>query len=130
MHLYQLSCITIEHPYIHHQPTIPALNNALSTCDVAPRQAREYLYWQLTGRQVTTPVAIMTSDAKGNHDRVSRLLSDLGWAGRGQAAFRLFRQPMVPVVAVEDGRWVRVWVKRVLSVMRRRGLGGPVHLYR
>ncbi len=78
------------------------------TCAVAPRQAREYLYWQLTGRQVTTPVAIMTSDAKGNHDRVSRLLADMGWAGRGQAAFRLFRQPMVPVVAVEDGRWVRV----------------------
>lgn len=46
----------------------------------------------------------MTSDAKGNHERVSRLLGELGWAGRGRDAFRLFRQPMVPVVGVEDGK--------------------------
>lgn len=62
-------------------------------------QAREYLYYRLTGEQLTTPVAIMTSDAKGNHGRILALLEALGWAGRGRDAFRLFRQPLVPVVA-------------------------------
>lgn len=33
------------------------------------RQAREYLYYKLFGKQLTTPVAIMTSAAKGNHRR-------------------------------------------------------------
>lgn len=51
-------------------------------------QAREYLHWQLTGRQLTTPVALMTSDAKGNHRRLAALLESLGWFGRGASTFR------------------------------------------
>lgn len=34
-------------------------------------QAREYLYYKLHGQQLMTPVAVMTSDAKGNHRRIS-----------------------------------------------------------
>lgn len=41
--------------------------------------------------QVTTPVAIMTSDAKGNHARMLGLMESLHWFGRGREAFRLFR---------------------------------------
>ena len=51
-------------------------------------QAREYLYWRLNGVQHTTPVALMTSDAKGNHGRVQALLEHLGHFGRGANAFR------------------------------------------
>lgn len=51
-------------------------------------QAREWLYYKLTGRQVVTPVAIMTSDAKGNHERVMALLRDNQWFGRGPESFR------------------------------------------
>ncbi|WIA22182.1 hypothetical protein OEZ85_004516 [Tetradesmus obliquus] len=69
-------------------------------------QAKEYLYWQLTGTQVTTPVAIMTSDAKGNHDRINGLMDSQGWFGRAPDSFRLFRQPMVPVIDAADGRWL------------------------
>ncbi|GBF98740.1 nucleotide-diphospho-sugar transferase [Raphidocelis subcapitata] len=69
-------------------------------------QAREYLYWRLTGRQLTTPLAVMTSDAKGNHGRVRALLEREGWFGRDPGSFRLFRQPLVPVIASEDGRWL------------------------
>ncbi|GFR51311.1 hypothetical protein Agub_g13676 [Astrephomene gubernaculifera] len=87
-------------------------------------QAREYLYFQLTGRQVTTPVAIMTSDAKGNHERVSELLGGrLRWAGRGRGGFRLFRQPMVPVMGVEDGRWL---LSRPLAPMMKPGGHGAI----
>ncbi|KAG2483471.1 hypothetical protein HYH03_017654 [Edaphochlamys debaryana] len=86
-------------------------------------QAREYLYYRLTGRQVTTPVAIMTSDAKGNHDRISGLLADLNWAGRERDSFRLFRQPMVPVVSAEDGRWL---LSRPLGPMMKPGGHGAI----
>ena len=56
-------------------------------------QAREYLHWQLTGRQLTTPVALMTSDAKGNHRRLAALLESLGWFGRGASTFRQAQEP-------------------------------------
>jgi hypothetical protein len=79
------------------QPTAP-------TAPTAPpnRQAREYLYWQLTGRQVTTPLAVMTSDAKGNHARITALLERSGWFGRSPDAFRLFRR-----AARGGGGWAR-----------------------
>jgi hypothetical protein len=40
---------------------------------------------------VTTPIAIMTSDAKGNHSRISRLLEGSNWFGRTPSSYRLFR---------------------------------------
>lgn len=51
-------------------------------------QAREYLYYKTFGTQETTPVAIMTSAAKGNHQRVLQLLTANNWFGRGRESFR------------------------------------------
>ena len=51
-------------------------------------QAREYLHFKLTGVQHTTPVALMTSEAKGNDGHVRRLLRELDWFGRGEQSFR------------------------------------------
>jgi hypothetical protein len=68
--------------------------------------AREYLHYRVFGTQVTTPVAMMTSAAKGNHVRVLRLCEREGWFGRGRGGFRLFKQPLVPVVGVASGRWL------------------------
>ena len=36
-------------------------------------------------------MAIMTSDAKGNHQRMVQLMESLNWFGRGKENFRLFR---------------------------------------
>eukprot|EP00193_Tetraselmis_chui_P003611 CAMPEP_0177752566 /NCGR_PEP_ID=MMETSP0491_2-20121128/989_1 /TAXON_ID=63592 /ORGANISM="Tetraselmis chuii, Strain PLY429" /LENGTH=887 /DNA_ID=CAMNT_0019267781 /DNA_START=95 /DNA_END=2758 /DNA_ORIENTATION=+ len=69
-------------------------------------QAREYLYFRVFGRQITTPVAVMTSDAKGNHSRITELLQASAFFGRSPDSFNLFCQPMVPVVSVEDGKWL------------------------
>eukprot|EP00958_Prasinococcus_capsulatus_P022229 scaffold3118_cov377-Prasinococcus_capsulatus_cf.AAC.1 len=69
-------------------------------------QAREYLHWQLFGEQHVIPVAVMTSDAKGNAERVREILEELSWYGRGEESFRLFKQPMVPVVSAADAQWV------------------------
>ncbi|GIL54243.1 hypothetical protein Vafri_9817 [Volvox africanus] len=102
---------------------LPYAGRTLMEVLIRDLQAREYLYFRLTGRQVTTPVAIMTSDAKGNHDRISRLLADLNWAGRSPETFRLFRQPMVPVVGVEDGRWL---LSRSMCPMMKPGGHGAI----
>jgi len=69
-------------------------------------QGREYLYWKLSGKQTRTPVAVMTSAAKGNHWRVVQMFEESGWFGRGREGFRLFQQPLVPVVSAENGRWL------------------------
>lgn len=69
-------------------------------------QAREYLYFKLYGKQCITPVAIMTSAAKSNHERVTTLCEELRWFGRGRSKFKLFEQPLVPAVSAEDGQWL------------------------
>ncbi|KAE8726771.1 hypothetical protein F3Y22_tig00006230pilonHSYRG00017 [Hibiscus syriacus] len=69
-------------------------------------QAREFLYFKLYGKQCITPVAIMTSSAKNNHEHITSLCERLGWFGRGRESFRLFEQPLVPAVNAEDGQWL------------------------
>lgn len=51
-------------------------------------QAREYLYFKLHGVQQMTPIAIMTSDAKDNHRRVTDFIASCDWFGRGKESFR------------------------------------------
>ncbi|XP_052478085.1 UTP--glucose-1-phosphate uridylyltransferase 3, chloroplastic isoform X3 [Gossypium raimondii] len=69
-------------------------------------EAREFLYFKLYGKQCITPVAIMTSSAKNNHEHITSLCEKLGWFGRGRSSFRLFEQPLVPAVSAEDGQWL------------------------
>ncbi|KAG6665926.1 UTP--glucose-1-phosphate uridylyltransferase 3, chloroplastic isoform X1 [Carya illinoinensis] len=69
-------------------------------------QAREFLYFKLYGKQCITPVAMMTSSAKNNHERITSLCERLGWFGRGRSSFKLFEQPLVPTVSAEDGQWL------------------------
>ena len=47
---------------------------------------------QLFGKQCITPVAIMTSSAKNNHERVMSLCESHSWFGRGRSTFQLFEQ--------------------------------------
>lgn len=62
------------------------------TLDICGVQAREYLYFKVFGTQHITPVAIMTSSAKKNGQRVHTLCDHNGWFGRGEENFRLFEQ--------------------------------------
>lgn len=86
-------------------------------------QAREYLYYRLYGKQCVTPVAVMTSAAKGNHARVHQLFEAARWFGRGRDAFRMFKQPLVPMVSGEDGKWL---VTSPLQVMMKPGGHGAI----
>lgn len=67
-------------------------------------QGREYLYYKLYGKQLQTPVAMMTSYEKNNHQHVIALCDEAGWFGRPKELFRFFQQPGAPVLTVE-GDW-------------------------
>ncbi len=66
--------------------------------------AREYLAYKVLGKQITTPVMMMTSEEKGNHEHIIAICQKADWFGRGRENFFFFSQPMVPVVTV-TGHW-------------------------
>lgn len=55
-------------------------------------KAREFLYFKICGKQCITPVAIMTSAAKNNHEHITSLCERHEWFGRGRSSFQLFEQ--------------------------------------
>lgn len=67
-------------------------------------QAREFLYYQQHGQQVTVPIAMMTSSEKGNDGHIRTLCEENQWFGRSPDSFFLFCQPLVPVVD-RQGQW-------------------------
>lgn len=67
-------------------------------------QAREYLYYKLTGRQVTTPIALMTSEEKRNDAHIRDIFVEKNFFGRSQESFKFFIQPLVPTFT-RDGVW-------------------------
>jgi len=83
-------------------------------------RAREWLYYKLKtsspeifskediekASKLVTPVAIMTSMAKGNHRRITKFMNESNWFSRGDENFRLFEQPLVPVLTTKGGQWV------------------------
>jgi UTP---glucose-1-phosphate uridylyltransferase len=71
---------------------------------IADLQAREYLRYKLFGKQTTTPLAIMTSQEKGNHAQILALCEEKKWFGRPKESFCFFCQPSVPTVN-KKGEW-------------------------
>lgn len=68
-------------------------------------EAREFLHYKLTGRSVVTPIVMMTSHEKHNHEHVIDICERNHWFMRTRQNFRLFIQPLVPMMT-EDGHWV------------------------
>jgi len=68
-------------------------------------QAREYLHYKLTHKQLVSPVGMMTSHEKNNHQHILQICEKHKWFNRSKESFFLFTQPLVPVIA-QDGRWV------------------------
>lgn len=86
-------------------------------CDV---QARERLYYFVHGKQIITPIAIMTSLEKANHFHVRNMLEENEWFGRPKESFRIFTQPLVPVVD-EKGNWI--FTEDLMPLMKPGGHG-------
>lgn len=64
-------------------------------------QAHEFLYWKLFSKQLTIPVAMMTSHEKNNDERIIHLCQENHYFGRPVESFRRFIQPLVPVITEE-----------------------------
>lgn len=85
-------------------------------------QAKEYLCFKLRGLQIITPVAMMTSTEKKNHELIVETLQKKQWFHRGESSFKLFVQPLVPVIS-EDGVWAQ---KAPLSLCMKPGGHGVI----
>ncbi len=83
---------------------LPFLGKTLLQGLIEDLQAREYLYYKLFGEQLTTPIAMMTSEEKDNHTHIVTMGEKCGWFGRPIDSFRLFLQPRVPVIN-RKGEW-------------------------
>lgn len=80
------------------------LGQSLLTCMIKDLQAREYVYFKLFNKQLVTPIAMMTSEAKNNHHFVNQICEANHWYHRKKDSFKLFKQPLAPVLTV-DGDW-------------------------
>lgn len=75
--------------------------------------AREWLYYRVFSQQVTCPIAMMTSQEKGNDVKIQELCRSKAWFGRGLENFNFFSQPLVPVIDSE-GSWIRLPSGKIL----------------
>ena len=67
-------------------------------------QAREYLHYKIFGRQVITPIALMTSKTNHNHEHIQEICALNHWFGRPKESFMLFIQPSIPAFT-SNGIW-------------------------
>lgn len=68
-------------------------------------EAREYLYSKITGKELVTPIVLMTSHEKDNDRLIRQICESNKWFGRSEKNFFFVVQPLVPVIT-EEGHWV------------------------
>ncbi|GAB4186333.1 MAG: hypothetical protein Tsb0015_04040 [Simkaniaceae bacterium] len=83
---------------------LPFLGKTLLENLVQDLQAREFLHYKLFGVQLTTPVALMTSEEKNNSDYIFEICQENQYFGRSKDSFYFFSQPLVPVFT-KEGDW-------------------------
>lgn len=83
---------------------LPFLGRTLLEGMIRDMQAFEYLYFKLYHEQLHTPIAMMTSEEKDNHNQIYHIVADHNWFGKSPDDFYFFMQPSVPVITV-DGNW-------------------------
>ena len=79
---------------------LPFLGRTLLEGMIRDLQAKEFLSFKLTGKQVITPIAIMTSIEKKNNIHIFNICKSHHWFGRSAESFYLFIQPLVPVITI------------------------------
>lgn len=85
-----------------HEPlpvaSLPFLGKSLLELLFDDLFGREYLFYKLFGRQLFTPVAMMTSPEKENTKKITKLLEDNKFFGRRKEMVRTFAQPLAPLM--------------------------------
>jgi hypothetical protein len=89
---------------------------------VVDLQAREYLYYKLFGKQLTTPIAMMTSQEKDNHAQIRSICQEKEWFNRPEESFFFFCQPLVPSLT-KAGNWC---VRGPLKLLMKPGGHGVI----
>lgn len=67
-------------------------------------EAREYLYFKLTGKQICTPILMMTSLEKDNDRQILAICEKEGYFARPKESIVRILQPLAPVLTI-DGSW-------------------------
>ncbi len=68
-------------------------------------KAREHFYFKKYREKIITPVAIMTSDVKHNHEQILEMMEENEFFLRPKDSFYFFKQISVPVIS-EEGNWI------------------------
>jgi len=84
--------------------TLPFVGRSLLEGLIRDLQGREFLHYQLLGRQIITPIVLMTSQEKDNDNYIRNLCASCNWFGRPPESIRLCCQPLVPIIT-EEGNW-------------------------
>jgi len=87
--------------------------------------AREYLCFELYGKQIETPVLLMTSREKDNHNYVRLICNQQNWFGRKKGGFFFITQPLVPACD-ETAKWVITGPLKLVG--KPNGHGALLHL--
>ena len=85
---------------------LPFLGKTLLEHLLLDVQAKESLYFSRFGKRIEIPIVIMTSEEKGNHGHVVKVLEDNNWFGKDKSSFFFIKQPSVPTLD-ENGNWCK-----------------------
>lgn len=85
-------------------------------------QAREFLYYKITGRQAQTPIVLMTSTEKNNDFHIREIIKENKWFHRPADLYFYILQPLVPVITI-DGVWA---AKKPLELILKPGGHGVI----
>ena len=85
-------------------------------------QAREYLHYKLFGKQIVTPVLLMTSPEKKNDVEIDAILKERRFFGRPKESFFLLTQPLAPVLTI-DAKWA---ISKPLELVLKPGGHGVI----
>jgi len=72
---------------------------------IADITAYEELYYNLFGKRIRVPIAMMTSFEKNNDFYIRSICEENDWFGRDKDDFCFFAQPSVPLIS-EAGQWL------------------------
>jgi hypothetical protein len=72
---------------------------------VEQTQALESLYFQTYQKSISCPIVLMTSEAKGNREKIEHFLKEKNYFGRKKESFCVCHQISVPMIS-EKGTWI------------------------
>ncbi|PIS00554.1 MAG: hypothetical protein COT84_07065 [Chlamydiae bacterium CG10_big_fil_rev_8_21_14_0_10_35_9] len=106
----------LQHPVTHREMPAAMLKftgKTLLEILINDLKAKENLYEKVFHKKIITPIAVMTSYEKNNHEMILELLEKNNWFERPPEYFKFFTQPSVPVIDI-SGNWIINSNKQVL----------------